>query len=224
MLLNDDLSRRALVHARRLQWAPSPSAGVERRRLFRVGEEKARATSIVRYAPGSRFARHTHPGGEEFLVLEGVFQDEAGEYPAGSYVRNPPASAHAPGSADGCVIFVKLWQFRRADHQHIVRRPGEGQGADGAGGQGGSCILFEDAYEQVRIDEWAPRAPVSLPNPHGLEILVLAGGIGLPDERLEEWSWLRMPAGAALQAVASERGARIWIKSAPLLHETVCAF
>lgn len=224
MVLNDDFSRRALVHAGRLQWVPSPSAGVERRMLFRIGEEKARATSIVRYAPGSRFARHTHPGGEEFLVLEGVFQDEAGDYPAGTYVRNPPTSAHAPGSTGGCIIFVKLWQFRAADRQHLVRRPGEGQAAEQTAGQSASRILFDDAHEQVRIDEWAAHAPMSLPNPHGLEILVLEGGFSQGEEPFERWSWLRLPAGADLQALAGERGVRVWIKSAPLLHETVCAF
>jgi anti-sigma factor ChrR (cupin superfamily) len=82
MLLNDDLSVGAVVHAARLDWVASPTRGVDRRMLFRIGDEKARATSIVRYAPGSRFPHHAHPGGEEFLVLEGTFQDETGDFPA----------------------------------------------------------------------------------------------------------------------------------------------
>ena len=88
MELNADFSRRVAVHAARLPWVPSPMAGVERRMLDRIGDEVARATSIVRYAPGSHFSPHAHGGGEEFFVLEGVFQDEHGEFPAGSYVRN----------------------------------------------------------------------------------------------------------------------------------------
>src|SRR5580704_9868972 len=94
MELNADFSRRAAVHAASLPWVPSPMAGVERRMLDRIGDEVARATSIVRYAPGSHFSPHTHGGGEEFFVLEGVFQDEHGEFPAASYVRNPPTSRH----------------------------------------------------------------------------------------------------------------------------------
>jgi hypothetical protein len=90
MHLNDDLTARTVVHGGKLDWIPSPSKGIDRRMLFRVGDEKARATSIVRYAPQSQFPRHSHPGGEEFLVLEGVFQDENGDYRAGSYIRNPP--------------------------------------------------------------------------------------------------------------------------------------
>ncbi len=87
--------------------------------LDRIGDEVARATSIVRYAPKSRFSAHTHGGGEEFLVLEGVFQDEHGDFPAGSYIRNPPTSSHTPGSAPGCTIFVKLWQFDPDDRAHV---------------------------------------------------------------------------------------------------------
>ena len=94
MELNADFSQRVAVHAARLPWLASPIAGVGRRMLDRIGDEVARATSIVRYAPASRFSAHTHGGGEEFIVLDGVFQDEHGDYPAGSYVRNPPTSRH----------------------------------------------------------------------------------------------------------------------------------
>src|SRR5499427_5493167 len=119
MALNADFSQRVAVHAAQLPWVASPIAGVDRRMLDRIGDEVARATSIVRYAPASRFSAHTHGGGEEFLVLDGVFQDEHGDYPAGSYVRNPPTSRHTPGSAPGCVLFVKLWQFDSDDRTPV---------------------------------------------------------------------------------------------------------
>ncbi len=115
MLLNDDLAKPAVVHDGKVDWVASPTPGVDRRMLFRIGGERARATSIVGYAPDSRFPRHVHDGGEESVVLKGVFQDEDGDYPAGSYVGNPPGSAHAPASRDGCTIFVRLWQFRQGD-------------------------------------------------------------------------------------------------------------
>ena len=96
MELNADFSRRASVHAARLAWTPSPIAGVERRMLDRIGDEVARATSIVRYAPNCHFSAHTHGGGEEFLVLEGVFQDEHGDFPAGCLYPQPAdVLAHA---------------------------------------------------------------------------------------------------------------------------------
>src|SRR5215475_3628365 len=155
MELNADFSQRAVVHAARLAWVPSPMKGVERRMLDRIGDEVARATSIVRYAPHSHFSPHTHGGGEEFVVLEGVFQDEHGDYPAGSYVRNPPTSSHEPGSEPGCVILVKLWQFDPADRTEIridtasrsftavARRPGVE-----------IMPLFADAREDVRLELW----------------------------------------------------------------------
>jgi ChrR-like protein with cupin domain len=90
----------------------------------RIGEEVARATSIVRYAPDSHFSAHRHGGGEEFLVLEGVFQDEHGDYPAGYEMRNPPTSAHTPGSKAGCTIFVKLRQFAPEDRSNSRRSSG----------------------------------------------------------------------------------------------------
>ncbi|WP_206244067.1 cupin domain-containing protein [Novosphingobium terrae] len=224
MRINDDLSIPALVHAAALDWVPSPAAGVERRMLFRIGEEKARATSIVRYAPGSAFARHGHPGGEEFLVLSGTFQDETGDFPAGSYVRNPKGTAHAPASAEGCVILVKLWQFAEDDRERIVRLPGEGLIADPRAGALSSRLLFDGAGETVRIEAWQPGADILLPNHEGLELLVLAGGFTWQGEALTAWSWLRLPAHQPLQAKVGPGGAQVWFKQAPLLSPRVCAF
>jgi anti-sigma factor ChrR (cupin superfamily) len=70
MNLNADFTKRALVHGAALEWKASPMPGVERRMLDRIGDEVARATTIVRYAPGSQFSPHVHGDGEEFLVLE----------------------------------------------------------------------------------------------------------------------------------------------------------
>jgi ChrR Cupin-like domain len=157
MELNADFSQRAVVHAGRLAWTPSPMAGVDRRMLDRIGDEVARATSIVRYAPHSHFSAHTHGGGEEFIVLEGVFQDEHGDFPAGSYIRNPPTSHHTPGSAPGCVIFVKLWQFDPEDRTHIRLNTGAMPYARAPGRPGVQIMpLFCDSREDVRLERWAP--------------------------------------------------------------------
>ncbi|MBB5664580.1 quercetin dioxygenase-like cupin family protein [Rhizobium leguminosarum] len=224
MLLNDNLSERALVHADRLEWMPSPTKGVDRRMLFRIGGEKARATSIVRYAPGSRFPHHEHPGGEEFLVLDGIFQDESGDFPAGSYVRNPPGTGHAPGSEDGCVILVKLWQFKQGDRERIVRLPGQGR----TGGLGdavtSSTTLFDGADERVRLEDWQAHADIELANPQGLELLVIDGSLTEAGDTLERWSWLRLPRGQIFRARVGDHGAKVWYKSAPLLHNDVCSF
>lgn len=222
--LNDDLGAPVIVRAAALDWVQSPASGIERRPLFRIGAEIARATSIVRYAPGSRFPRHTHPGGEEFLVLQGTFQDETGEYPAGTYVRNPPGSAHSPGSDAGCILFVKLWQFRKDDRERVLRLPGEGEPAAARSGVLYSLVMFHSAYERVMMEEWRAGARVELPNSEGLELLVLEGGFVAGAERLEPLSWLRLPPGHALDARVDARGARVWYKLAPLLHNSVCTF
>jgi quercetin dioxygenase-like cupin family protein len=218
MELNADFSKRVSVHAADLPWVPSPTAGVERRMLDRIGDEVARATSIVRYAPNSAFPAHTHGGGEEFLVLEGVFEDESGAFPAGSYVRNPPQSRHTPGSTSGCTIFVKLWQFDpddrafvRLDTASVPCQPvAEAPGIS-------SKTLFERGTETVRMQRWAPHARVCWPDiAGGAELLVLDGSFEESSERFSRLSWLRLPTGATLEAIAGLDGAEVWVKTGHL--------
>lgn len=215
MYLNADFTTRASVHAAALPWLPSPIPGVDRRMLDRVGEEVARATSVVRYAPGSQFSPHTHGGGEEFLVLDGVFQDEHGDFPVGSYIRNPPTSWHTPGSLLGCTIFVKLWQFDLADRvgvridtAHFPLAPAE------PGVQAGT--LFQDVGEHVTLEHWDGGAVVERALPGGLELLVLEGSLAEGGEAFSAQSWLRLPAGAVLRAVAGAAGCRVWVKTGHL--------
>ena len=219
MEINADFSRRVAVHAARLPWVASPMAGVERRMLDRIGDEVARATSIVRYAPGSSFSAHTHGGGEEFLVLGGVFQDEHGDFPAESYVRNPPTSRHTPGSAPGCVLFVKLWQFDPADRRE-VKLDTTGMTYKAAANRPGveMLTLFRDEREDVRLERWMRHAAVDMDVPGGAELLVLNGGFKESGESFEPLSWLRLPCGSALQAKAGPNGCRLWIKTGHLLN------
>ncbi len=217
MELNADFSRRAVVHAAQLAWMPSPMAGVERRMLDRIGDEVARATSIVRYAPHSHFSPHTHGGGEEFIVLDGVFQDEHGDFPPGTYVRNPPTSRHTPGSVPGCVIFVKLWQFDPDDRTPVRIDTGTMPyhlAADRPGVE--IMLLYRDSHEDVRLERWAPGAAVTLAAPGGAEILVIDGGFEESGVRFAPQSWLRLPSGSALQATAGPEGCKVWVKTGHL--------
>jgi anti-sigma factor ChrR (cupin superfamily) len=215
--INADFTKCVVMHGDVMQWVASPMLGVERRMLDRIGEEVARATSIVRYTPGSHFAPHIHDGGEEFIVLEGVFQDEHGNYPAGSYVRNPPTSSHQPRSDDGCTIFVKLWQFDPDDRQHVHVDTNNCDGWETSGTVGVTrLILFEDANEVVSIESWEADASIMMTPPNGVEIFVLDGSFINNGETLQRHSWLRMPPGASLNATAGECGARVWMKSGHL--------
>lgn len=221
MRINDDLTRPVLVQSAGLDWVPSPAAGVERRMLYRVGDEVARATSLVRYAPGSAFPRHVHGGGEEIFVLDGTFQDEHGDYPAGSYFRNPPGTSHVPASAGGCTIFVRLWQYRQGDGVQIVRQPGEGEAITPRPGAASARLLFQDEAERVTVEDWPAGAAIAIENPRGLEFLILSGSAAIGAAVLEAQGWGRLPAGTALAASAGPDGAQIWIKDAALQHADV---
>lgn len=221
MRINDDISKSVIVHAAKLDWVRSPAAGVDRRMLFRIGDEVARATSIVRYAPGSAFPRHIHTGGEEIFVLDGTFQDEHGDYPAGCYFRNPPGTSHVPAAKDGCTIFVRLWQYREGDHTQIVRQPGEGEQAAPRAGASAATVLFDDGHEEVRLEDWKAGETVTIANTRGLEFIVLSGQLTIDGEILEPQSWARLPAGTDLTAFVGSEGVRLWLKDAPLLHSDV---
>ena len=213
MEINADFSQFASVHTAQLDWVPSPMQGVYRRMLDRIGGEVARATSIVRYAQGSAFPEHTHSGGEEFIVLEGVFQDEHGDYPAGTYVRNPVGTHHVPGSEPGCTIFVKLWQFAPEDQEQFAIDLGsvELEVVEGVPDVSRAVLASRD-YEEVALEQWAAEASVSLGNADGAEALVLDGEIALGGERYGRHDWLRVPPGEAVELSAGSEGARIWIK------------
>jgi len=220
MNLNSDFAARAAVHAARLEWTPSPIPGVDRRMLDRIGDEVARATSIVRYAAHSRFSPHTHGGGEEFLVLDGVFQDEHGDYPPGAYVRNPPTTSHTPGSEPGCTLFVKLWQFDPGDRTPVRRDLSTLSFAPAPGRPGVElAALFEDAWESVRVEHWAPGATIETPAPGGIELLVLDGAFVESGDEFTRLSWLRLPQAATLRATAGRQGCSVWVKSGHLARQ-----
>ena len=216
MELHSDLSQRAVLNSNCISWSPSPMAGVERRQLDRNGGEVARATSIVRYAPGSCFERHNHGGGEELLVLEGTFSDEQGHYPAGCYMRNPAGTSHEPFSVGGCIIFVKLHQMHPADQKHLVIDtekqswlPGLVRGLE-------VMPLHSFGTENVALVRWAP-GTVFQPHSHpaGEEILVIDGIFQDEYGSYPAGSWLRNPPGS-VHRPWSETGCTIWVKTGHL--------
>ena len=217
MQVNSDFSKVAALKTSQIAWVKSPMPGVDRRMLDRVGEEVARATSIVRYAPESRFSAHTHSGGEEFIVLEGTFQDEHGDYPAGSYVRNPIGTRHIPRSDDGCVIFVKLWQFAADDNEQFaldLNRMDLEPDLENEGIRRASLHRFGN--EIVMLEEWAAGTRSTIESERGAEMLLLAGNVEFDGKEFGPNDWSRLPAGYAGQFQAGAEGARIWIKTGHL--------
>ena len=213
MEINADFSQGVFVRTQTLDWVPSPMAGVDRRMLDRVGDEVARATSLVRYAKGSAFSQHTHSGGEEFIVLEGVFQDEHGDYPAGTYVRNPVGTHHIPRSDPGCTIFVKLWQFDPEDQEQFALDLGSlALSPDPARPGVTQAELANRDYERVALEHWAAGTRADLVGESGAEALVLEGRISHEGEAYGPHDWIRVPAGQAAPLMAGDSGAKLWIK------------
>lgn len=216
MRINADFSERIVLRPQDREWVPSPMAGVERQMLDRIGEEVARATSIVRYAPESFFNEHTHGGGEEFLVLEGVFSDEYGDYPPGTYVRNPIGSKHVPFSKDGCTIFVKLHQFDAGDTEQKVIDTSAASFV--AGTTPGLSVLPLHTYgtENCALVRWAPGTKF-LPHKHwgGEEILVLEGTFQDEHGDYPAGTWLRGP-HLSDHTPWSDEGCLIYVKTGHL--------
>ncbi|HET6473648.1 MAG TPA: cupin domain-containing protein [Pseudomonadales bacterium] len=217
MRIRADFAAPAAIAADEHRWVASPESGVERVMLDRVGDEVAVATSIVRYAPGSRFAAHRHDRGEEFLVLDGVFADEHGRYPAGTYVRNPPGSAHSPRSDEGCLLFVKLRQFAADDGAYVAidtAHFGPALANDAIRVRG----LHRHGKEQVLLVDGAVNRvltfdAVDVPR----ECFVVTGVVDVGDWRLTRLGWLRLPAGSPLQ-LRFETAGQVLVKTRPVLE------
>lgn len=211
--VNAEFDQRACVDTTAMPWEPSPAKGVWRRKLDRVAAESGWTTSVVRYEAGHQFPAHTHPGGEEFLVLDGVFCDEHGDYPAGTYVRNPPGSSHAPFTREGCVIFVKLHQFLPGDRKWVRLNTHQG-GWKSARVPGIELLeLHRHGGELVTLVRWAPGAGLSEHvHPGGEEMFVVSGLIRDTQGNYPAGAWLRQPRLSRHQPVAGPEGALTFIK------------
>ena len=213
MDIHSDLSERIVLHTDRLAWHASPIQGVERQMLDRVGGEVARATSVVRYAPNTEFTPHAHDGGEEILVLDGCFSDEGGDYPAGTYLRNPPGSQHAPFSTGGCTLFVKLRQFEQTDSQALRLNTKSSDWYPGLVPGLSVMPLHEHDGVSTALVRWAPNTVF---NPHvhpgGEEIYVLDGVFHDEFGIYPKGSWIRSPRYSKHAPFTKEEGALIYVK------------
>lgn len=216
MHIRSDFSRREVVRPQDYEWVNSPAGGVDRMMLDRIGDEVARATTIVRFAPGSRFDAHTHGGGEEFLVLDGVFSDETGDFPAGSYVRNPIGTSHSPHTDPGCTILVKLHQFAPDDTAQVAIDTGTAAFSPGSAPGLSEAVLHETPGELVRLVRFAPGS-VAPGHVHagGEEVFVLEGTYSDENGHYPQGSWVRSPHGSR-HTPRSDEGCLLWIKTGHL--------
>lgn len=219
--LNMDFDKQVVIDTTAIDWVDSPLPGVQRRMLEREDAESGRATSIVRYAPGSNFSPHTHTGGEEFLVLDGVFSDESGDFGPGAYIRNPVGSKHQPRSEPGCTIFVKLWQMDTTD-QDLVRIDTQ-NGVWSPGLVDGLSVmpLHQHGSESIGLVKWKPGTKFQKhSHPGGEEIMVLNGVFEDEHGRYPKDTWIRNPAGSVHTPFSTE-GCTIYVKTGHLATVSV---
>ena len=203
------------MHTAQMEWTPSPSGTVWRKRLHLVGEpESGQVTSVVRFAPDAEFSAHEHPEGEEILVLEGVFSDERGDWPAGSYMLNPEGFRHTPSSSQGCLLFVKLRQYGGADRESIALKTADldEERSDAKGVARRWLYRHDDFPDSTRIETWSPGASIAASFEGGVELFVLEGSFDEGGERFEAGSWLRLPLHCRLLA-STEEGCVVYLKA-----------
>ena len=199
MKLNADLTLRANLNIHKLKWESSPSAGVQRLRLEADDDSPPveRVTTIVRFSPNSSFSGHVHPGGEEFLVLDGTFSDQHADYPEGYYVRNPKGTGHAPHSDEGCTIIVKLWQMHPEDDQQLAINTYDQSLWSTNKETGDVLTLFKADYETVEMLRWYKGMQlINLTFDGGVEYFVISGSFSDDMDTYTDGSWLRLPAGS----------------------------
>lgn len=213
MQLNSDFSQRVVIRPQQYSFIDSPLAGVSRMMFERAGDEVARATSIVRYAAGSGYSAHAHNGGEEILVLEGIFSDEYGDYPAGTYLRNPPGTSHQPFSKEGCTLLVKLWQFAEDDSTQLRLNTRQGDWQAGLADGLSVLPLHEHNGVNTALVRWSAHTQFNRhTHPGGEEILVLEGLFCDEFGEYPAGSWLRNPRYSSHAPFTLEQGALIYVK------------
>ncbi|MEP6998473.1 MAG: cupin domain-containing protein [Betaproteobacteria bacterium] len=214
--VNTDVSLVVAIDAAARQWEPSPSDTVWRKSFYREGGETGPVTSLVRYDAHSSFARHEHPDGEEIFVLEGVFSDEHGDYPAGSFLLNPPGFAHSPRSEAGCKLFVHLRQYGGPGRRHIALDTSSLTWTPSDRANISRRQLYaEDRFpESICLEQWAPGAKVTLGSGVAvIEIFVLSGTLTSPLGVHGSESWIRAPARSAWLDLSAPDGCTLYVRT-----------
>ena len=213
--INGDLSMRVVMDTHDMAWSASPSGTVWRKRVHLVGgDESGQVTSVVRYEPGAAFPPHDHPGGEEILVLKGVFSDEHGNWPEGTYLLNPEGFRHAPFSEQGCTIFVKLRQYPGSQRRHVATQTQamEWQPASPPGAEIKPLYVQDTFSDTTRLERWARGIELGRRTyPEGAELFVVSGKFRDEAGDYRAGSWLRMPSGQSHEPRTDE-GCTLYIK------------
>lgn len=213
--VNSDLSIRIVERTGSMAWTASPSGSVFRKRVHLVGSaESGQVTSVVRYEPNSKFPHHGHPDGEEIYVLSGVFSDEHGDWPAGTYILNPEGVSHAPFSVPGCTLFVKLRQYPGIERKKLALATDALEWKTTSHKHINEKALYQQQGfdDQMVLQRWAAKAELGRRQyPLGAEIFVIEGRFNDEFGQYSVGDWLRLPRHFS-HSPSSESGCVIYLK------------
>lgn len=226
--IHSDKTKAELVKTSGIDWvATSQAGGVYRKMIEREGTEKvARATTIVKFDPNQEFPRHTHDGGEEFLVLDGVWRDDYGAFPKYSYVRNYIGSGHTPSiGEEGCTILVKLRQMSHNSNDEPEHKAWESWTPENSPGIA-KQDLYASSLERTSVQLWPANSSIDITIPkNGAEIFVVDGKFSSHLGDHDEWSWCRVPNDTEgeikFSVKTGSEPAYVWTKEAHLASDEV---
>ena len=218
-MLNQNYNEKVVIEAKNATPINSPCEGVIRTMLERNDySEYAISTTLVQFKPNSSFDVHTHDSGEELLVLEGTFSDEHGNYPAGTYIRNPHGTRHSPFSKDGCKLLVKLRQFNKMDTKKVIINTNKQKWLPGLVDGLFVMPLHNFEYENTALVKWNPNTKFNF-HQHfgGEEIFVLRGTFYDEYGNYPKHTWIRSPHMSKHKPFTKNDGAIIFVKTGHLL-------
>ena len=164
-----------------------------------------------------QFEEHIHDNGEEIFVLEGIFSDQYGDYPKGTYLRNPHNSNHVPFSKDGCKIFVKLRQFKKGDNISIVKNTLNSEWLQGLVPGLKVMPLHEYQTEHAAMVKWEPNTRFNAHKHWGGEEIYVVDGVFYDQfGAYPKGTWIRSPHLSEHQPFTRSEGALIFVKTGHL--------
>tara|TARA_Y100000768_G_C23963459_1_gene676648 strand:+ start:277 stop:948 length:672 start_codon:yes stop_codon:yes gene_type:complete len=218
-MLNQNFNQKVVIHAANSDSVNSPCNGVKRTMLERNNfSEYAISTTLVQFEPNSSFDKHTHDFGEELFVLEGTFSDEHGNYPAGTYIRNPHGTSHSPYSDEGCKLLVKLRQFNKMDTRKVIINTNNENWLPGLVDGLSVMPLHNFEFESTALVKWKANTKFNFHQHYGgEEIFVLDGTFYDEDGNYPKYTWIRSPHMSKHKPFTRDDGALIFVKTGHLL-------
>lgn len=209
---NADFSQRVVIHPSDKQWGETQMSGVRFQLLEACCLPYPRRTLVLDCKPGSVINKHDSQMEVEFFVLDGEIADENGNYPKGTYVRNPNGSSHAHSKL-GCRLFVKLSQIHEEDQgQRVINTKRESKWLPGPVEGTEIYPLHMWDCESVFLIRWLSEASFKPTlNPDGEEIYVVHGQLNDKQGTYPKGSWIRNPP-VSWQSWEADNGTIVYYK------------